>query len=104
MKRFICIAACVALAAFATPVLAAQNELLKDVQGCTRHYDGSVAAGVLNPVNLTGTLKIDCDPLEITKANAAAIKAKSDAEIAAIKAKSDAEIAAIKAKAGDPLN
>lgn len=36
--------------------------ILTNLEGCTRHYEGFINAGVLNPGAITGSLKIDCAP------------------------------------------
>jgi len=37
--------------------------LLKDLQGCKRHYAGSAGAGALGAPGVTVTFEISCDPL-----------------------------------------
>lgn len=60
-----------------------QKAFYKDIEGCTRHYTGSVSAGgVVIAPGFSGSIDVQCDPLLMTKANAAKIKA----EIAAAKA------------------
>lgn len=36
--------------------------VLDNLQGCERHYEGIISAGVLTPSTLSGTVKIDCAP------------------------------------------
>lgn len=60
-----------------------QKAFYKDIEGCTRHYTGSVSAGgVVVAPGFNGSIDVQCDPLLMTKANAAKIKA----EITAAKA------------------
>lgn len=60
-----------------------QKAFYKDIEGCTRHYTGSVSAGgIVVAPGFSGSIDVQCDPLLMTKANAAKIKA----EIAAAKA------------------
>lgn len=37
------------------------SHLLDNLQGCTRHYDGAVAAGMTGG-QFSGTVKVDCEP------------------------------------------
>ncbi len=37
--------------------------VLKDLQGCERHYDGTVSGGTIQPAVLAGSAKIDCCPV-----------------------------------------
>lgn len=45
------------------------QSVLKDLQACERHYDGTVAGGGLTPPVMAGKAKIDCCPTN-TVANA----------------------------------
>ncbi len=38
------------------------QHVLTNLEGCTRHYEGFINAGALNPGAITGSLKIDCAP------------------------------------------
>lgn len=80
IKAIIIIAAAtVSLSGCAT---ADQKAFYKDIEGCSREYTGAISAGVLQGGGFTGSVHINCDPLLMTKANAAKIKG----EIAAAKA------------------
>jgi hypothetical protein len=80
MKIIIALAAAAMLAGCATQD---QKAFYKDIEGCSRHYTGSVSAGgIVVAPGFTGSIDVQCDPLLMTKANAAKIKA----EIAAAKA------------------
>lgn len=82
MKTFITLvtAAALALGGCATQD---QKAFYKDIEGCTRHYTGSVSAGgIVVAPGFSGSIDVQCDPLLMTKANAAKIKA----EIAAARA------------------
>ena len=51
--------------------------ILDNLQGCERHYNGVVSAGVMQPGSFSGSVKIDCPvhtpaPLTIGDAIAAA--------------------------------
>jgi len=60
-----------------------QKAFYRDIEGCSRHYLGTVSAGgIMVAPGFTGSVDVQCDPLLMTKANAAKIKA----EIAAAKA------------------
>lgn len=39
------------------------QSILKDLQGCERHYNGTVSGGTLTPAILAGAAKIDCCPV-----------------------------------------
>ncbi len=81
MKTFVLLAAsAIALSGCATQD---QKAFYRDIQGCSRSYKGSVSAGgIVVAPGFTGSIDVQCDPLLMTKANAAKIKA----EIAAAKA------------------
>lgn len=51
----------VALAVIAVALGGCQS-ILKDLQGCERHYNGTVSGGTLTPAILAGAAKIDCCP------------------------------------------
>lgn len=52
-----------------------QKAFYKDIEGCSRHYIGSVSAGgVVVAPGFSGSIDVTCDPLVVTKANAAKIK------------------------------
>jgi hypothetical protein len=57
-----------------------QKAFYKDIEGCQREYTGSVSAGVLQGGGFTGSVHIQCDPLLMTKANAAKVKAEAPAK------------------------
>lgn len=60
-----------------------QKAFYKDIQGCSREYTGAISAGVLaGGGGFTGSVHVTCEPLLMTRANAAKIKG----EIAAAKA------------------
>ena len=62
--------AVLALASCAAAVaLSGCQSVLKDIQGCERHYNGTVSGGTINPAILAGSAKIDCCPVN-TVANA----------------------------------
>jgi hypothetical protein len=64
--------AAVALTGCAT---ADQKAFYKDIEGCQRHYIGSVSAGgVVVAPGFSGSIDVTCDPLLMTKANAAKVK------------------------------
>lgn len=75
----LCAAALLGLSACST---VDQKNFYKDIEGCSREYTGAIAAGVLQGGSFTGSVHVTCEPLLMTKANAAKIKA----EIAAAKA------------------
>jgi hypothetical protein len=62
MKRQITLAgaavACLSLSACAS---ANTGKLLENLQGCERHYDGVVSAGIAN-TGFSGSIKVDCLP------------------------------------------
>lgn len=87
MKRYgllpVYLAALVAAAALGGCATQDQKAFYKDIEGCSRHYQGSVSAGgIVVAPGFTGSVDVQCDPLLMTTANAARIKA----EIAAAKA------------------
>lgn len=60
MRTLLILASVIPLAACNT---VQQQQLLTDLQGCTRHYEGVVTAGVLNTgTGFNGSVKIDCAP------------------------------------------
>ena len=57
-----------------------QKAFYKDIEGCTRHYTGSISAGgIVVAPGFSGSVDVQCDPLLVTKANAAKIKAEATA-------------------------
>lgn len=56
MKTFLAIALAVALSGCTT----GGQAILKNIEGCERHYNGVFAAGVLGGANFSGSAKIDC--------------------------------------------
>ena len=79
MKLLLLAAAAVALSGCAT---ADQKAFYADIQGCQRHYIGSVSAGgVIVAPGFSGSIDVTCEPLAITKANAAKIKADAPAGV-----------------------
>jgi hypothetical protein len=80
LKLIICAVLALSLSACATQD---QKAFYKDIEGCSRHYTGSVSAGgIVVAPGFSGSVDVQCDPLLMTKANAAKIKA----DIAAAKA------------------
>lgn len=57
MKIILALAATLELAGCATADKAA---ILENLQGCERHYNGVVSAGVLGGAGFSGSVKIDC--------------------------------------------
>lgn len=55
MHRLIILAAALALSGCAT--------VLKDIQTCERHYNGTVSGGAIQPAVLAGAALIDCCPV-----------------------------------------
>lgn len=58
LKSFLLIAIAVALSACTT----GGQAILKNIEGCERHYNGVFAASLLGGQNFSGSAKIDCDP------------------------------------------
>lgn len=52
----------IAIAAAALALSGCQT-VLKDLQGCERHYDGTVSGGAIQPAVLAGSALIDCCPV-----------------------------------------
>ena len=73
MRVLLIVAAGVALTGCAT---ADQKAFYKDIEGCSREYTGAIAAGVLQGGSFTGSIHVQCEPLLMTKANAAKIKSE----------------------------
>lgn len=51
------------------------QQVLTNLNGCTRSYNGSVGVGVLGGGQFTGTVKIDCAPSAGSTTPAEAVKA-----------------------------
>lgn len=59
MKRVVLIgAACIALTACSST---STQQLLTNLQGCERHYDGAISGGMTGG-SFSGTIKVDCKP------------------------------------------
>ena len=59
MKTFL-LAAALAAGCFA---LSGCASVLKDIQSCERHYNGTVSGGAIQPAVLAGAALIDCCPV-----------------------------------------
>lgn len=64
MKRVLFLTACVAAAvSLSACTNTGTAQLLDNLQGCERHYDGAVA-GSLTGGSFSGTIKVDCKPAQ----------------------------------------
>lgn len=44
-------------------VLGGCQSVLKDLQGCERHYNGTISGGTIQPAVMSGDALIDCCPV-----------------------------------------
>lgn len=64
LKAFLAIALAVALSGCTT----GGQAILKNLEGCERHYDGVFAASLMGGQNFSGSAKIDCVPEKAVEA------------------------------------
>ncbi len=61
MRAFLILAlACVSILGLG---LSGCASVLKDLQGCERHYNGTVSGGAIQPAVMAGAALIDCCPV-----------------------------------------
>lgn len=80
MKRTILAAAVAATLALSACTTTGQQAFLKDIQTCTRDYQGTVNAGIVGGGAFTGSIKVHCDPSGSSQSSAPAPAATSSSK------------------------